>query len=84
MADVKEAFENTFAGTDMASQKILQQVKELITCREQHFAKLNVNRDPSRNTWEGKHKFSGTVYCESIIALDFLKHVSDLILNDKQ
>ena len=45
MADVKKALENAFTGRGKASQKILQQVEELITCHEPHFAKLNANRN---------------------------------------
>jgi len=78
MADVKEALENAFAGRDEVSQKILQQVKELITCHERHFAKLNANHDSSRKMWDGKHKFTGTVHCEAIVAVDLVKHLKDL------
>ena len=82
MADVKEALENAFAGRDKESQKILQQVKELITCHEYHFAKLNANKNSSQEMWDGKHTFTGAVHCEAIVAVDLVKHVSDLILID--
>lgn len=80
MADVKEALENAFAGRDEVSQKILQQVKELITCREHHFAKLNANNNSLQKMWDSKHRFTGTVHCEAIIAVDLVKYVSGLIL----
>ena len=80
MADVKEALENAFAGRDEASQEILQQVKELITCHEHHFAKLNANHNLSQEMWDSKPTFTGTVHCEAIVAVDLVKHVSDLIL----
>lgn len=82
MADVKEALGNAFAGKDKVSQTILQQVKELITCHEHHFAKLNANHNPSVKMWDSKHDFTGSVHCEAIVAVDLVKHVSDLILID--
>jgi hypothetical protein len=75
MADVKEALKRTFAGKDEKSQKILQQVKELTTSHHQQFAKLNANRNLSQSRWDGKHMFTGSVHCESIVAVDLIKHV---------
>lgn len=70
--------ENAFAGRDKESQKILQQVKELITCYKHHFAKLNANKNSSQETWDSKHTFTGTVHCEAIVAVDLVKHLKNL------
>lgn len=77
MANVKDALENAFAGSDEVSQKILRQVEELTTNHERHFAKLNANNDSLRKMWDGKHKFTGTVHCEAIVAVDLVKHLKD-------
>ncbi|OCL00741.1 uncharacterized protein K441DRAFT_672377 [Cenococcum geophilum 1.58] len=77
MANVEEALENAFAGSDKVSREVLRQVKELITCHENHFVKLNAIKDSSRKEWDGKLKFTGTVHCEAIVAVDLVKHLKD-------
>ena len=80
MADVKEALVRAFAGRDDGSQEILHQVEELATRHQQEFAILNANPNFSQDKWDSKHRFTGSVHCESIVAVELVKHVSGPVL----